>query len=131
MLTKLKLVENNEDAPQISFEDFWAVWPRRVAKKDAQKAWLRIPATAHHKILRAVEANKKTEQWSRDDGQYIPYPASWLNGERWEDELGVAMEFEQCAWNRNGSRGPGGRCEATGSGTKNGQPYCRKHMEVA
>jgi hypothetical protein len=127
----LKMVVNNDDAPKLSFEDFWKAWPKRLAKKDAMKAWLRVPEVAHQKILRAIEAGKRTDQWQRDGGQYIPMPATWLRGERWEDELDVAMAAEQCAWNRNGSRGPGGRCEASGTASKNGQPYCKRHLELA
>ena len=38
-------------------------------------------------MIGAVEAQKQTEQWKRDGGQYIPHPATWLNQMRWEDEL--------------------------------------------
>lgn len=34
----------------------------------------------------ALERDKRSRDWQRDDGAYIPYPASWLNGRRWEDE---------------------------------------------
>lgn len=131
MNARLKIVDNsNPDALLVSFDDFWSLWPRRLAKKDALKAWLRVRPVDHQKILRAVEAAKQTEQWQKDDGQFIPYPASWLNGERWDDELGVAMEAEQCAWNRNGNRGHEGRCTKNAAGAKNGQPYCKAHLEA-
>lgn len=129
----MRLVENiidpNPDAVVVSFEDFWAVWPKRLAKKDALKAWLRVPVVAHQKILRAVEGAKQTEQWLKEEGQYIPLPASWLRGERWEDEIATIV-VEQCAWNRNGNRGAGGRCTKNGGGAKNGQSYCRTHLEL-
>lgn len=66
------------------FEIFWKVWPRKIAKKDAKKAWVKINPNQIllDKILDAVETAK--EGW--DDPQFIPYPASWLNAERWEDE---------------------------------------------
>ena len=132
MKTALKLVENNNpDAEQVTFAQFWAAYPRKVAKKDAEKAWIRVPTAAHEKILRAVEAFKKSDQWIRDGGRFIPHAATWLNGERWEDELEVEIETERCAWNRNGTRGPGGQCEDRSTGTKNGQPYCKKHLEMA
>jgi hypothetical protein len=35
----------------------------------------------------AVEAQKKSKQWQKDDGQYIPNPSTWLNQGRWDDEL--------------------------------------------
>ena len=38
-------------------------------------------------LLTAVERQKCSSQWSRDGGQYIPNPATWLNQERWEDKL--------------------------------------------
>lgn len=118
----------NPDALLVTFDDFWKAWPKRLAKKDAHKAWLRIPDSQHQKILRAIEANKQTEQWQKDGGQFIPLPASWLRGERWEDELDVLVT-EQCAWNRNGNRGPEGRCTKVSSGARNGQPYCKTHLE--
>ena len=34
----------------------------------------------------ALERDKRSEQWRRDNGDFIPHPASWLNGRRWEDE---------------------------------------------
>jgi hypothetical protein len=41
-------------------------------------------------MLAAVAAQATTEQWRKDDGQFIPLPASWLNGRRWEDEASTA-----------------------------------------
>lgn len=76
---------NQEPDLSIDFTDFWGMYPRRVAKKDARKAWDKITPKLHNQILTALF------EWSRiwkDRGEieYIPYPASWLNGERWEDE---------------------------------------------
>ena len=71
------------------FERFWAVYPKRAGKKEAQKAWNKMKPDSDlvDKILTAVEQQKKSSQWTRDNGQYIPYPATWLNQNRWEDEL--------------------------------------------
>lgn len=74
----------SEPAPD-PFADFWLLYPRRVAKKDAIKAWNRIPDTLHVRILTALVAWRAV--WRDKDAEYLPYPASWLNGERWEDEL--------------------------------------------
>jgi len=38
-------------------------------------------------MLDAIEYTKKTEEWQKEKGQYIPYPASWLNARGWEDEI--------------------------------------------
>ena len=86
-MAPLKLVEmeSQTESMIVDFSDFWGMYPRRVAKKDARKAWDKITPKLHNQILTALF------EWSRiwkDRGEieYIPYPASWLNGERWEDE---------------------------------------------
>lgn len=67
------------------FDEFWAVYPKKVGKGEARKAFqkVKVPVAA---LIAAVEQQKKSAQWQRDNGQYIPYPATWLNQGRWEDE---------------------------------------------
>jgi hypothetical protein len=76
-----------------SFEKFWSSYPRRVAKGDARKAWLQTAKIRPPMplLLAAVEAQKQSEQWLKDGGTFIPYPASWLRAERWDDELMVDL----------------------------------------
>ncbi|MBO5837238.1 MAG: hypothetical protein J6Q92_05025 [Oscillospiraceae bacterium] len=38
-------------------------------------------------LLSAIDRQKKSAQWTKDNGQFIPYPATWLNGKRWEDQV--------------------------------------------
>ena len=73
---------------QERFDRFWAVYPKKTAKQGALSAWQKLKPDNEltEKILLALERQKKSVQWQRDNGQYIPYPASWLNGRRWEDE---------------------------------------------
>ena len=75
------------------FDEFWKAYPRKVAKADAKKAWgqtttLRPPL---QDLLKAIKAACKSEQWTKGNGQFIPYPASWLRGERWDDEHEVVL----------------------------------------
>lgn len=75
------------------FEQFWKAYPRKVAKGDARKAWkqttrIRPPLEA---LLESLQAAMASEQWVRDGGQFIPYPATWLRGERWDDEYEIAQ----------------------------------------
>lgn len=80
-----------------SFEDFWSQFPKKVAKKDAQKAWARM--TAGEKALAVAAIPKHAERW--DDPAYIPHPASWLRGERWTDEIqhfGPTPKKVETAW---------------------------------
>ena len=69
------------------FERFWQAYPRKVSKSAAQKAFckLKVTQTLLDKMLVCLESAKQTRQWQ--DPQYIPYPDTWLNGRRWEDEL--------------------------------------------
>lgn len=122
--------ENTEaDVVKVTFDDFWRVYPRRVAKKDALKAWQKIDAATYPKIVEAVQKVKKTEDWKRDGGRFIPYPASYLNGERWEDELDADVTMGECQWNRNGNREYGKpKCTKSAVKEKNGVPYCQEHI---
>ena len=43
-------------------------------------------------ILSALEKQKQSSQWQKDNGQFIPYPTTWLNGKRWEDDLNTGEE---------------------------------------
>lgn len=70
------------------FEDFWKAYPKKKAKGDAEKAWkaLKPNEETFDKILGAIESQKKTQQWQKENGQFIPYPATWLRSKGWEDE---------------------------------------------
>lgn len=70
------------------FEKFWETYPKHKSKGDAEKAFKKInPSDALLQImLLSIEMQKQSRQWNRDDGQYIPYPATWLNRRCWEDE---------------------------------------------
>lgn len=76
------------------FDLFYSAYPRKVGKQDAVKAWkkLRMTDDLFVKIMDKIEQYKKTEQWTKNNGQYIPHPASWLNGRRWEDELQIKID---------------------------------------
>ena len=74
------------DAKTDDFDAFWAVYPRKVGKGDARKAFAKVKAPVSV-LIDAVNMQKQSQQWLRNDGQYIPNPATWLNQGRWEDEL--------------------------------------------
>lgn len=73
----------------IAFDRFWKEYPRKIAKVTALKSWLKLnpdPALIT-KIINAVKKAKTSEEWNKDDKKYIPYPVTYLNQQRWEDEL--------------------------------------------
>ena len=69
------------------FSDFWKEYPKKTAKTDAQKAFSKLNMNdalmeiVMAGLFRAIES----EAWLKDGGKFIPYPATWLNGRRWED----------------------------------------------
>lgn len=81
-LIKSKLSKQN-------FETFWLEYPKKVGKKIALNSWMKIDQDNFDAIMTALKAYKKTDQWKKDGGQYIPNPSTWLNQERWNDELTI------------------------------------------
>lgn len=81
--------EEKNITPIVPFAQFWEVYPKKVGKDAAIKAFKKInPDEAlMQTILEAVGKQKLSRQWQENGGQYIPYPATWLNGHRWEDEI--------------------------------------------
>jgi len=73
---------------EISFSVFYSAYPKKKAKQDALKAWLSLEPTNDlvEKIISSLEKHKRSLDWTKDDGKYIPLPASWIRGKRWEDE---------------------------------------------
>lgn len=72
--------------PAARFDDFWAAYPRKVGKKTAREKWKtrRLDEQADM-IIADIEARKRRHRpWL--DG-YIPNPTTYLNGERWDDEI--------------------------------------------
>ena len=70
------------------FEDFWASYPKRVGKGTARKAWAAALKRGANPQTVISAAGRHADAWKRadTDRQYIPYPATWLNGERYDDE---------------------------------------------
>lgn len=73
------------------FEDFWSAYPKRKSRGQAEKAWqaLRPNEQLVDAILVAIERAKTSADWLKSDGQFVPYPASWLRARGWEDELAL------------------------------------------
>jgi hypothetical protein len=78
-----------ENSTSERFQQFWNIYPKKVGKGAAEKAFNRIKPSAEliKTILSAIEKQRQCGQWQKSSGQYIPSPARWLNEKRWEDEL--------------------------------------------
>jgi hypothetical protein len=89
----MKMEKKTMDKNQAQFEQFWKIYPRKVAKADARKAWAQTEKIRPdlQTVITAVQNACKTDQWMRGGGQFIPYAATWLRGERWEDAHEVVL----------------------------------------
>lgn len=70
------------------FDRFWMAYPRKVAKPAALAAFAKIaPDEATlERMLAALAKQSRADGWLKDNGKFIPHPATWLNQRRWEDE---------------------------------------------
>ena len=64
------------------FDEFWNLYPKKVAKADAVKAWNK--ATKNKTADELLKLTKAYAESKLPEDKYIPYPASWLNKELYE-----------------------------------------------
>ena len=96
--------------PSARFARFWSVYPKKIGKGGASKAFERLKPSEEllGTMLDALEVVARSEQWKRDGGRYIPNPATWLNQRRWEDEPTVKRPdpgdwWDECKRLHNGT----------------------------
>lgn len=79
------------------FDEFWEAYPKKRSKEQAYKAFIKIKPDADllAKMLEKIELFKNTVEWQKDNGQFIPYPATWINQKRWEDEVSCEVAKEK------------------------------------
>ncbi len=73
--------------PAPGFDLFWAAYPAKLAKTAAIKAWNRLTPddATTSRIVADVQARRNSHDWTKDMGQFIPHPSTYLNQRRWED----------------------------------------------
>ena len=81
------------------FAEFWPKYPKKKNKGDAERAWAVIHPdfTLRQRILTALEEARRSQEWLRERGRFIPYPATWLRAKGWEDEY-LAPEQPSTLW---------------------------------
>jgi len=82
-----KKKENNTLLKKEAFEVFWKNYPKKVAKQDALHAFTKLNPDDPllEAMLLSLKGGESNPEWLKEDGKYIPYPATWINGRRWED----------------------------------------------
>lgn len=88
--TRNKRSEIRNKKPKVysdKFEEFWAVYPRKVAKAKANDAWRRDELDLEaDSIIKFVKDVKDREQWVKEEGRYIPHPTTFINQARYQDD---------------------------------------------
>ncbi len=73
---------------QKQFEEFYDKYPKKVKKQNVKKWFEKNKPSGElfSSMMNSLEQFRGCEDWLKDNGQYIPYPSTWLNQRRWEDE---------------------------------------------
>jgi DNA replication protein DnaC len=82
MLKAVRVTEQN--GKLVDFDLFWSIYPRKVAKLDALRAWEQT-----RKIRPGIEemiAAVNKLALATNELQFCPHPATWLRAGRWMDE---------------------------------------------
>ena len=71
------------------FEAFWSAYPKKVGKAYVKKCFLKLNPTGElvDFMINAIKNQASTDNWKKEGGQYIPNPSTWLNQQRWLDEV--------------------------------------------
>lgn len=81
--------KEQESEQENMFARFWSAYPRKESKPAARRAFekLKPDEALLNTMLTAIEKQKGSAQWQENGGQFIPHPSTWLNNNRWEDEV--------------------------------------------
>jgi len=93
--TKNEKNEKNEKNTQKKdhFDTFWEMYPRKTGRKSALSRWKRMSKAECCAALAALPSHVASKQWVKDGGEFIPHPATWLNQNRWEDEIDTPINL--------------------------------------
>lgn len=74
---------------EMLFNEFWKAYPKKVEKQVAKDKFMKIKNVEQMfpMIMEKLEMFKKTKDWQKENGQYIPHASRWLKNKRWEDEM--------------------------------------------
>lgn len=82
------ILENAFDREH-AFNEFWKAYPKKRDKKKSHIKFLSVCKNeqVYKSIMDGLGKQVASADWLKNNGQYIPYPTTWLNGERWNDEV--------------------------------------------
>lgn len=82
---KIKITQKQKE----NFQLFWTVYPKKKGKEKAFESFIKrtkdLPPIK--KLVKIVKLHADQDDWIKDDKQWVPMPATWLNQGRWQDEV--------------------------------------------
>ena len=82
----------------MTFENFWQQYPRKIGKLTAKRSWEKLSQENQQKALEAIVEHRKYWSAKGTDWEFIPHASTWLNQERFEDELVVENKKPPLPW---------------------------------
>ena len=76
----------------MTFENFWSQYPRKIGKLTARRSWEKLSQENQQKALEAIVEHRKYWVAKGTDWEFIPHASTWLNQERFEDELVIEQK---------------------------------------
>lgn len=76
----------------MTFENFWQQYPKKVGKLTAKRSWEKLSLDNQQKALEAIAEHRKYWAAKGTDWEFIPHASTWLNQERFEDELVIEQK---------------------------------------
>ena len=76
----------------MTFENFWSQYPKKVGKLTAKRSWEKLSQENQQKALEAIVEHRKYWTAKGTDWEFIPHASTWLNQERFEDELVIEQK---------------------------------------
>ena len=80
--------EGQKEEWEKQFDQFYEKYPKKVKKQNVKK-WFEKNKPSNElfsSMMNSLEQFRASNDWQKDGGQFIPYPSTWLNQKRWEDE---------------------------------------------
>jgi len=76
----------------MTFENFWSQYPKKVGKLTAKRSWEKLSLDNQQKALEAIVEHRKYWVAKGTDWEFIPHASTWINQERFEDELVIEQK---------------------------------------
>ncbi|GAB2531983.1 helix-turn-helix domain-containing protein [Simplicispira piscis] len=85
----------SSDLPE-GFAEFWTEYPRKEGRTKALESWVKrgldSDLALRERVMAALARHRTQQQWTKDNGQFIPHASTWLNQERYLDDVGPGVQ---------------------------------------